>query len=123
MATFDQQKQRVISKADLSRKGSVDEPIRDLILQLNDHPDLVTLSSCSGRLLMVRAGTTGQQKKGCHWMCVKHEQLAAQEAWEELQTESSVEDREGPVSFKFEPFILHLQCRTLELARKLHTVR
>ena len=121
MGLFDAQKARVVSKVDLSRKGSVDEPIRDLILLLNNHPDLVTLSSCSGRLLMVRTGE--DKKKGCHWLCVKHETVGAEEAWAQLEAESRVEDRTGPVSFKFEAFILHLQCRTLELARRLHTVR
>lgn len=39
MSAFDQQKRTVLSSVDLSRKGSVDEPIRQLISYLNEHND------------------------------------------------------------------------------------
>jgi len=41
MSAFDQQKRTVLSSVDLSRKGSVDEPIRQLISYLNEHNDFV----------------------------------------------------------------------------------
>ena len=48
---FAADKARVLSKADLSRKGSVDEPIRDLVEYINAHDSFYTTSSCSGRLI------------------------------------------------------------------------
>ena len=117
MTPFDVQKSTCASKLDLSRKGSVDEPILDLIRDLNAHPDLFTLSSCSGRIVLFRS-RSDVAKKGCDWMRVAHEKIHADDVW------SKVEDNndEGVLTLKFEPFILHLQCRTLELAKKLHTV-
>ena len=49
-AHFELDKARVLGKADLSRKGSVDEPIRDLVEYINAHDSLYTTSSCSGRV-------------------------------------------------------------------------
>ena len=47
---FRSDKTRVLGKVDLSRKGSVDEPIRDLIDYINAQDTFYTTSSCSGRL-------------------------------------------------------------------------
>jgi tRNA wybutosine-synthesizing protein 3 len=41
---------------DLSPKGSVDEPIRDLISEINALEGLVTTSSCSGRISVFLEG-------------------------------------------------------------------
>ncbi len=59
---FDLAKRRVTSKVDLSRKGSVDEPVRDLLETLNQHPDFFSLSSCSGRIVLLREGTSDGKK-------------------------------------------------------------
>lgn len=47
---FELDKARVLAKADLSRKGSVDEPIRELVEYINAHDSFYTTSSCSGRV-------------------------------------------------------------------------
>ena len=49
-AVFRSEKTRVLSKADLSRKGSVDEPIRELVDYINELDSFYTTSSCSGRI-------------------------------------------------------------------------
>ena len=49
---FDRQKADKLSKVDLSRKGSVDAPIFNFLKNLNAHPDYVSLSSCSGRIII-----------------------------------------------------------------------
>ena len=41
---FDRQKAAKLEKVDLSRKGSVDEPIVEFLKKLNDHKDFVSLS-------------------------------------------------------------------------------
>ena len=53
---FDRQKAEKLSKVDLSRKGSVDAPIFDFLKKLNSHPDYVSLSSCSGRIIIFISG-------------------------------------------------------------------
>ncbi len=49
---FDREKTRVLEKADLSRKGSVDAPIRGLVEAINAHSHHYTTSSCSGRTVV-----------------------------------------------------------------------
>ena len=49
---FDREKVRVLEKADLSRKGSVDAPIRELVEHINTQDDYYTTSSCSGRTVV-----------------------------------------------------------------------
>ncbi len=49
-ALFRLDKTRVLDKADLSRKGSVDGPIRELIDYINAQDAFYTTSSCSGRM-------------------------------------------------------------------------
>ena len=51
---FQSDKTRVLTKVDLSRKGSVDEPIRDLVEYINAQDSFYTTSSCSGRLTVFR---------------------------------------------------------------------
>ena len=51
---FSSEKVRVLGKVDLSRKGSVDEPIAELISYVNSLSDFYTTSSCSGRLVVLQ---------------------------------------------------------------------
>ncbi len=62
MDAFNQAKTSVTSKVDFSRKGSVDEPVQDLLQTLNLHPDLFSLSSCSGRIIILREGAVNTGK-------------------------------------------------------------
>lgn len=47
---FATDKARVLGQVDLSRKGSVDEPIAPLVEYLNSVENYYTTSSCSGRI-------------------------------------------------------------------------
>lgn len=50
---FDIEKKRVLNeKLDISRKGSIDEPIVDLIEYINCESNYYTTSSCSGRIVI-----------------------------------------------------------------------
>lgn len=51
---FSSEKARVLSKVDLSRKESVDEPIAELVSYVNSLDDFYTTSSCSGRLVVMQ---------------------------------------------------------------------
>ncbi|EDO43290.1 predicted protein [Nematostella vectensis] len=50
MAAFMAQKQQTLSQADLSKKGSIDEPIVNLVDYINGLDAFFTTSSCSGRI-------------------------------------------------------------------------
>ena len=49
---FSTQKQAAFAGKDLSRKGSVDEPIKDLVEFINSLDSYFTTSSCSGRIIV-----------------------------------------------------------------------
>lgn len=49
---FLRQKNQCLSGTDLSRKGSVDSPIFDIVAFINEQPGFFTTSSCSGRIIM-----------------------------------------------------------------------
>lgn len=53
-------------------------------------------------------------KKGCHWFFVSHNIFDIDALTRVLG------DVNCASKFKFEPFVLHAQCRTLEAARLLH---
>ena len=87
------------------------------------------------------------KKKGCDWILVSHELVDSDDAWVRLEqaerneAEAKVKvdrrleevhvidatDNEsagsGILTLKFEPFILHVQCRDAEAAKFLHTQR
>lgn len=50
---FDLQKKACLSAVDLSRKGSIDSPILELVAFINDQANFFTTSSCSGRIIVV----------------------------------------------------------------------
>ncbi|XP_013077723.2 tRNA wybutosine-synthesizing protein 3 homolog [Biomphalaria glabrata] len=112
MAFANQKIQRLL-RADLSKKGSVDEPIVDLVEFINSLPHYFTTSSCSGRILIFENDLQAD-KKGCKWLYVSHTYVTLEEILTHL---TAVPDE---AVFKFEPFIMHVQCQTLEDAQKLH---
>ena len=49
---FEISKRNAIKKIDFSRKGSIDEPIKDLVELINNCDNYFTTSSCSGRVCL-----------------------------------------------------------------------
>ena len=69
---------------DSSPKGSIDGPIQGLIKEINSKPNLVTTSSCSGRITVYLEGERCKSssksaspggKGGGKWLFVSHEPL------------------------------------------------
>lgn len=113
---------------DASRKGQIDREIVDLVDLLNKDQDLLTRSSCSGRVILValqsdhnKAGETTVKKKGCEWLLVSHDEVDPVQVWDAVMT--SRNQNATNITLKFEPFILHVQCRTVQIAKSLHTIR
>ena len=128
MEIFDKQKQTCLAAVDLSRKGSIDEPIVELTKYINNHTDLFTLSSCSGRIVMLREAeislendnhTNEVRKAGCDWLLVSHTELDTDQCVNVLDNRDKT--IRGCVVVKFEPFVLHVQCRDLVTARTVAT--
>jgi len=139
---FDKQKAECLGKHDLSRKGSIDEPIVKIIQFINDHRDFFSLSSCSGRIVVFAEGGSPSSsvdsvtkdlnenepnrvdplkivKAGCDWIHVAHATLARpDEVIAKIKARSGTA---GSIIVKFEPFILHVQCRNLDAAKRIHT--
>ena len=51
-AEFVRQKSQILDGIDLSRKGCIDDPIKDLLRLINEDSEFVTTSSCSGRVIL-----------------------------------------------------------------------
>ncbi|XP_019857782.1 PREDICTED: tRNA wybutosine-synthesizing protein 3 homolog isoform X2 [Amphimedon queenslandica] len=113
---FDSEKKRVLEdKEDASRKGSIDAPVIELVKYINKQEDYYTTSSCSGRIIVFSENTqTG--KEGTLWLLTSHETVS-------IDNLSILKDRDIPIScytyYKFEPFVLHVSCRTLEHAQAI----
>ncbi|XP_054945050.1 tRNA wybutosine-synthesizing protein 3 homolog [Physeter macrocephalus] len=73
-AEFRRWKAQCLSKADLSRKGSVDEDVVELVQLLNGREQFFTTSSCAGRIILLDGGINGSevQKQNCCWLLVTH---------------------------------------------------
>eukprot|EP00073_Rattus_norvegicus_P056014 XP_575065.4 PREDICTED: tRNA wybutosine-synthesizing protein 3 homolog isoform X1 [Rattus norvegicus] len=117
-AEFGRWKAQSLSKADLSRKGSVDEDAVEVVELLNSREEFFTTSSCAGRILLLDGSTNGPrvQKQHCCWLLVTHKPCVKDDVMAALKGATS------DAVLKFEPFILHVQCRTLQDAQTLHSV-
>ncbi|XP_064645140.1 tRNA wybutosine-synthesizing protein 3 homolog [Lineus longissimus] len=113
---FTKHKKSCLSAADLSRKGSIDAPIVDLVTFINDRPNYFTTSSCSGRIVLFEESSPAQ-KKGCRWLLVSHDSVDFNSLKKII-----AEEVKGDTVLKFEPFVLHVQCHHLEDAQTMHAV-
>ncbi|VDI39976.1 Hypothetical predicted protein, partial [Mytilus galloprovincialis] len=102
---------------DFSRKGSIDVKIIDLSIFINNQKDYFTTSSCSGRIILfddsVGESDKVTNKQGCQWLFTSHDLV------DKSQMMPVLEDITGDCVFKFEPFVLHVQCRTIDFAQLL----
>ena len=57
-------------------------------------------------------------KSGCDWIHVGHDKVDCAEVIAKVKARAG---SVGALVIKFEPFILHVQCRDLEAAKRLHT--
>lgn len=62
-AEFGRWKAQSLSKADLSRKGSVDEDAVEVVQLLNSREEFFTTSSCAGRILLLDGVRPGPRSR------------------------------------------------------------
>ncbi|KAL7850931.1 hypothetical protein AOLI_G00212870 [Acnodon oligacanthus] len=115
---FKQWKKQSLNRLDLSKKGSIDRDVADIVSFINSSEHYFTTSSCSGRIILIDgvSDRTDVQKQNCSWLFVTHEKCKKDDVVAALQKSS------GDAVFKFEPCVLHVQCRQLEDAQLLHSV-
>ncbi|XP_020530122.1 tRNA wybutosine-synthesizing protein 2/3/4 isoform X2 [Amborella trichopoda] len=107
---------------DKSPKGSVDAPILLLLRTINAIPSYFTTSSCSGRisiLLHPHTITKKNKKKAGDWLFVSHEPANPEAVVRLLFDEQEREQDGGLVVFRFEPFILAVDCIDVASAQSL----
>ncbi|KAM9109203.1 tRNA wybutosine-synthesizing protein 3 homolog isoform 2-T2 [Megaptera novaeangliae] len=114
-AEFRKWKAQCLSKADLSRKGSVDEDVVEFVQLLNGREQFFTTSSCAGRIILLDQGINGSevQKQNCCWLLVTHKPCVKDDVIVALKKAN------GDAILKFEPLVLHVQCRQLQDAQIL----
>ncbi|ODV89903.1 hypothetical protein CANCADRAFT_17644, partial [Tortispora caseinolytica NRRL Y-17796] len=104
---------------DKSPKGSIDTKLIPAMELINQHPDMFTTSSCSGRVTVFGGlKHTGTWKYVCH---DKSELLDGFSLYKEVFGDEELTNVpiEPTVWFKFEPVILHVQCNGAEWSRTL----
>ncbi|KAI3404858.1 hypothetical protein KGF56_002375 [Candida oxycetoniae] len=135
---FRQKKQSILASistngpdnVDASPKGTIDEHCLPIINLINAHPDMVTTSSCSGRVSVYLEGTQDKiVSKGNHgkWLFVTHDPSEMLDWYKTLNFTfepnfpSSAYNARG-IIYKFEALILHVKCRDFATAKQLYTV-
>lgn len=108
--TFEKRKKDFLEKSDKSSIGEWDKRIVKLCKKINKKDDYFTLSSCSGRVVLIKNVVA---KKHGLFIFRTHDKISLSELEKELK------NAKGDVMFKQEPVILHIACRDMKSAHKL----
>ena len=111
---FPQLKQKILQRQDRSKKGVMDEKITALCKKINQHPNFITTSSCSGRIVVLQLPKKGK-KKDAQFLFQSHTLVKTQRIKNELEGYVG----KDPLIFKEEGPILHIAARTLDDAENL----
>ena len=106
---------RLNGKQDLSLKGSIDEPIVDLIEVLNSCDHYYTTSSCSGRITVLADNTIDNKKSSVKWQYMTHSAAS----FEDVMSTLNSDQRPEFATFKCEPFVMHVCADGLTAAKQL----
>ncbi len=104
-------KERISALEDSVKKKRVDEKILGLLKKINRSPDLVTTSSCAGRIVFL-ANDIYKRKKTASFYKKWHRKVDA----EEVELALSAYAEKLPLWFRVEPFILHVTAKDVEAA-------
>jgi len=112
MITFQRRKSDILKKADKSSIGSWDKHIQKLCGKINALENYYTLSSCSGRIVLLK---NLEKKQPDMFVLRSHEKIKFEDVKKALENYSGKES----LIFKQEPPILHVACATLGDAEKM----
>ena len=111
---FEKTKKDILSKLDKSSKGFIDEKIKNLCETINKKNDLISLSSCSGRICLLEVFEENN-KKISNWLTVTHDEAIYDTFKKELNKYKGT----NRIDFKFEAAIMHIQTNSIENAQRL----
>ncbi|MCB9359459.1 hypothetical protein H6503_06000 [Candidatus Woesearchaeota archaeon] len=109
---FKAEKDKILSKEDMSRKGAIDKEIRELVDEINSKDIFCTTSSCAGRITLLERRSN--KKIDSKWIFSSHQPVKAKDIWSNLKEC----DTESDVWLMQESCILHVFARTFEAADK-----
>ena len=104
-------KKQALYKLDKSNIGEIDEKIRPLCTAINKRDDMFTLSSCCGRITLIKDLSKTQNI----WHFVSHKKIKPQDIMNSLNNYKE----DTTLLFIQESVIIHICVKTNELARKL----
>ena len=113
MITFARRKEDCLKKDDKSSIGSWDKPIKNLCEKINRKENYYTLSSCSGRIVLIK---NLEKKQPGMFVLRTHAKISFEELKKSL---TAAEKNKEDLIFKQESVILHVCCKTLDNAEKL----
>lgn len=121
---FAQMKRSFLTKPDKSRAGSVDPLIEPVCAVLNNMADVFTTSSCSGRAVLWQGEDPPSKRRGTprfkplseHDPDRAHTLLQAAAG---ILAGSQQGDEDLTFWLRYEPMILHMNCRDLGAVRKV----
>ncbi len=110
---FNFRKNNQLKKTDKSLKQNWDLKIESLCNLINKSENYYTTSSCSGRILLIK---DSREKRDDLFIKVWHDKISLEQIKKELEQIKN----DDLIYFKQDPCILHITCKTLEDAQKLH---
>ncbi|MBI2101061.1 hypothetical protein HYT53_00445 [Candidatus Woesearchaeota archaeon] len=109
---FSKEKSDFLGKKDKSKKGCVDEGIKEIIIAINSKKGYYTTSSCAGRIVLLER--LSGRKNESNWLFSSHNKIKFNEIKNHLKNQIKNE-----IWLKQEPLILHVRCSGLKSAKKL----
>lgn len=111
---FAQDKVKQLERKDPSDEGKWDDAIKDACEKLNKSENFYTTSSCSGRIVLIKAL---EEKAEGVFLFKSHEKISFNQLKRELERISK--EYKDEVYFKQETCIIVAGCKTIEDAQKL----
>lgn len=104
---FKREKRKILARFDLSKKGSIDREIQQLVDLINSKDNYCTTSSCAGRITLLERKT--EKKNQANWLIASHQEVTFDPIKKALRSQYDV-------WLLQESFILHIFCRTIDAA-------
>lgn len=105
-----------LGRADKSSIGGIDKPILKLCDKINKSKDYYTLSSCSGRIVLIRET---KDKQAGLFIFRGHDKISFNELKREFEKIVNAGKEKGLIYLKQEPCVLAVSCRNLDVEQKL----
>ena len=113
MNQFDVSKKKALEKAKKASEDEWDEKVIPLCDAFNNNQDFYTSSSCAGRVVLLQIPKIGD-RSDAKWLFTSHGDADPKAVLKTLENPP-----EEQVVYRYEPFIIHVECRDLTHAERL----